>query len=338
MYGRIFLKGDDMKKIKWGIMATGNIAEKLAEAINFSKGSELYAVASRSVDKANSFAAKYKAVKYYGSYEELAEDSDIDVIYIATPMAQHYENAAMCIRNSRNVLCEKTITLDCKQFDELIKIAEENNVFFMEAMWMKFIPSFRLAKEWVESGKIGTVKAVRADLSSLCPYNPDNRFYAKSLGGGSLLDLGVYPLTFACEFLSYKPDEIITNAYIGESGVDYDASLLLRYKNGSFADSQIGFDFLKENKACIIGDKGSITFGNWFFCTTELTLRDKYGNVVETPQLSHQCNGYEYEVKEVEECLSEHRKQSLVNPLSNTRAILEIMDCCRAQWGLDFNK
>ena len=327
-----------MKTIKWGIMATGNIAEKLAEAISFSENSVLYAVASRSCEKAEQFAARFSAVKHYGSYEELAKDSDIDIIYIATPMAQHYENAAMCMKNGRNVLCEKTVTLDCKQFDELIKLAEEHNVFFMEAMWMKFIPAFRLAKSWVAQGRIGTVKAVRADLSSLCPYDPNNRFYAKSLGGGSLLDLGVYPLTFACEFLGYKPDEIITNAYIGDSGVDYDASLLLRYKNGSFADSQIGFDFLKENKACIIGNKGSITFGNWFFCTTELILRDIYGNVVEAPELKHLCNGYEYEVMEVEKCLSDGKKQSLINPLCNTRAVLEIMDCCRAQWGLDFDK
>lgn len=326
-----------MKKINWGIIATGKIAEKLAEAINYSENSVLYAVASRSNDKARAFAEKFGAGKYYGSYELLANDPDVDVIYIATPMAQHYENAKMCIEKGKNVLCEKTITLNCKQLDELISLAKKHNVFFMEAMWMKFIPAFRKAKEWVGTGKIGDIKLVRADLSSFCRYNPDDRLYANSLGGGSLLDLGVYPLTFACDFLGYKPNEIVTSAYIGRSNVDYDASLLLRYDNGSFADSQIGFDYMKENSACIIGDKGRITFGNWFFYTTDIKLYDELGNLVEAPTIIHNCNGYEYEVQEVEQCLEKVRKQSEINPLWHTRAVLEIMDKCREQWNLKFD-
>ena len=318
-------------------MATGKIAVKLAEAINYSENSVLHAVASRSEDKAGAFAEKYGAVKHYGSYEQLADDTDVDIIYIATPMAQHHENAKMCIEKGKNVLCEKTITLNCKQLDELIALAQKHNVFFMEAMWMKFIPAFRQAKEWVASGRIGDIKLVRADLSSLCPYNPDDRLYANSLGGGSLLDLGVYPLTFACDFLGYKPKEIVTNAYIGKSNVDYDASLLLRYENGKFADSQIGFDFMKENSACIIGDKGRIVFGNWFFCTTDIKLYDELGNLVAEPAITHDCNGYEYEVREAERCLDENKKQSDINPLWQTRAVLEIMDNCREQWNLKFD-
>lgn len=326
-----------MKKIRWGIIATGKIAAKLAEAINYSENSEFYAVASRSTDKAKAFAEKFRAEKYYGNYEQLADDKDVDIIYIATPMAQHFENAKMCIEKGKNVLCEKTITLNCKQLDELITLAEKNNVFFMEAMWMKFIPAFRQAKKWVDSGKIGSVKLVRADLSSFCPFDPDDRLYANSLGGGSLLDLGVYPLTFACDFLGYEPKEIITSAYIGKSNVDYDASLLLCYENGSFADSQIGFDFMKENSACIIGEKGRITFGNWFFCTTDIKLYDELGNPTEQPSITHGCNGYEYEVQEVEYCLINGKKQSAVNPLWQTRAVLKIMDECRRQWSLKFD-
>ncbi len=326
-----------MKKINWGIIATGKIAAKLAEAINYSDNSILYAVASRSDDKATAFAEKFGAIKHYGSYEQLAADENVDVIYITTPMAQHYENAKMCIEKGKNILCEKTVTLNCKQLDELIALAQKHNVFFMEAMWMKFIPAFRKAKEWVSSGKIGDIKLVRADLSSFCPYDPNDRLYANSLGGGSLLDLGVYPLTFACDFLGYKPKEIITSAYIGKSNVDYDASLLLRYDNGSFADSQIGFDYMKENSACIIGDKGRITFGNWFFCSTDIKLYDELGNLAEAPTICHNCNGYEYEVQEVEQCLDSGKKQSNINPLWQTRAVLEIMDECRRQWNLKFD-
>lgn len=329
-----------MNKTNWGIIATGSIAAKLAEAINSNENSVLYAVASRSENKAKAFAEKFGATKHYGSYEQLAADENVDVVYIATPMAQHYENAKMCIEKGKNVLCEKTITLNCKQLDELIALAQKHNVFFMEAMWMKFIPAFRQAKEWVASGRIGDIKLVRADLSSFCPYNPDNqydRFYTNSLGGGSLLDLGVYPLTFACDFLGYKPKETVTNAYIGKSNVDYDASLLLRYENGKFADSHIGFDFLKDNSACIIGDKGRIVFGNWFFCTCSVKLYDELGNLVAEPLITHDCNGYEYEVREVERCLDENKKQSDINPLWQTRAVLEIMDNCRKQWNLKFD-
>lgn len=329
-----------MNKTNWGIIATGSIAAKLAEAINSNENSVLYAVASRSENKAKDFAEKFGAIKHYGSYEQLAADENVDVVYIATPMAQHYENAKMCIEKGKNVLCEKTITLNCKQLDELIALAQKHNVFFMEAMWMKFIPAFRQAKEWVASGRIGDIKLIRADLSSFCPYNPDNpydRFYTNSLGGGSLLDLGVYPLTFACDFLGYKPKETVTNAYIGKSNVDYDASLLLRYENGKFADSHIGFDFLKDNSACIIGDTGRIVFGNWFFCTCSVKLYDELGNLVSEPAIAHDCNGYEYEVREVERCLDENKKQSDINPLWQTRAVLEIMDNCRKQWNLKFD-
>ena len=128
-----------MNKTNWGIIATGSIAAKLAEAINSNENSVLYAVASRSENKAKDFAEKFGAIKHYGSYEQLAADENVDVVYIATPMAQHYENAKMCIEKGKNVLCEKTITLNCKQLDELIAFAQKHNVFFMEAMWMKFI-------------------------------------------------------------------------------------------------------------------------------------------------------------------------------------------------------
>lgn len=173
-----------MNKTNWGIIATGSIAAKLAEAINSNENSVLYAVASRSENKAKDFAEKFGAIKHYGSYEQLAADENVDVVYIATPMAQHYENAKMCIEKRKNVLCEKTITLNCKQLDKLIALAQKHNVFFMEAMWMKFIPAFRQAKEWVASRRIGDIKLIRADLSSFCPYNPDNpydRFYTNSL-------------------------------------------------------------------------------------------------------------------------------------------------------------
>lgn len=324
-----------MNKIKWGIMAAGRIAATFADAVNFSEGSELYAVASRDEERAKAFAEKHNAEKYYSDYLSLVKDENVDIIYIASPMAQHYEQAKMCLELGRNVLCEKTITLNSKQLKELIAIAKEKNVFFMEAMWTKFLPAFLKAKQWVNEGKIGDIKMIRADFSNLCPFNENDRLFRNDLGGGCLLDLGVYPITLACEFLGYYPEEIISNAFIGKSGIDNDAAVILRYKD-AFADLSIGFDMENPNPAFIIGTKGRIRFSSWFFCTQDVMLYDDNGNLIEEFHNPHPKNGYEFEVYEAEKCLAEGKKQSDINPLSHTEATMAIMDKCRRDWGLVF--
>ena len=324
-----------MNKTNWGIIAPGRIASTFADALSAVDSAELYAVASRDEQRARDFAVKHGAQKYYGSYAALAEDKNVDVIYIASPMAQHYEQAKMCLSAGKNVLCEKTITLNGRQLAELMDLARANNVFFMEAMWMKFLPAFRKAKEWVQSDRIGSVRAVKAEFSNLCPFNSEDRLFKSSLGGGCLLDLGVYPITFACEFLGYSPREIISDMYIGKSGVDFDLSLVLRYENG-YADICAGFDMENENAAFVIGEKGRIRFGNWFFCTCDVMLYDDEGNLVEHYNCPHIKNGYEYEIIEVQSCLAEGLKESRINPLSHTAATMKIMDKCRADGGLVF--
>lgn len=325
-----------MDKIRWGIMATGRIAATFADAVNYVEDAELYACASRDEDRAKAFAEKFGVKKYYDNYETLADDENVDVIYIASPMAQHYEQAKMCLLKGKNVLCEKTITLNGSQLAELIDIAEKQNVFFMEAMWMKFLPAFLKAKEWVKDGRIGTPKMIKCDFSNLCPFNAEDRLFKSSLGGGCLLDLGVYPITLACEFLGYEPADIISNAYIGKSGVDFDASIILKYDD-SFAHLTAGFDIECQNPAFVIGDKGRIRFGNWFFCTDEVMLYDDDGHLLEHFKKPHLKNGYEFEIMEVHECLKQGKKQSDINSLYHTTATMKIMDECRKQWGLIFD-
>lgn len=325
-----------MDKIRWGIMATGRIAATFADAVNYVEDAELYACASRDEDRAKAFAEKFGVKKYYGDYGMLADDENVDVIYIASPMAQHYEQAKMCLLKGKNVLCEKTITLNGSQLAELIDIAEKQNVFFMEAMWMKFLPAFLKAKEWVKDGGIGIPKMIKCDFSNLCPFNAEDRLFKSSLGGGCLLDLGVYPITLACEFLGYEPADIISNAYIGKSGVDFDASIILKYDD-SFAHLTAGFDIECQNPAFVIGDKGRIRFGNWFFCTDEVMLYDDDGHLLEHFKKPHLKNGYEFEIMEVHECLKQGKKQSNINSLYHTTATMKIMDECRKQWGLRFD-
>lgn len=318
--------------INWGIMALGKIAHPFADAINHVQNAKLYAVASRTTEKAEEFAVRYGAEKAYGSYEELVCDKNVDIIYIASPMSCHYENARLCLEAGKNVLCEKSITLNSGELEELIAIAREKNVFFMEAMWMKFMPAFKQAKKWVAEGMIGEIELVRADFSCVNPYDPANRLFKPELGGGALLDLGVYPLTFITSFLGFEPEKITSSAVI-ENGIDVLEQVCLFYKE-AVGVSFSGFDKNRLNNAQIFGTKGSISFGNWFHSTDTVVLTDANGNVVERFRVPHPHNGYEYEIEECCRCVANGLSESPDNPLAHTAAVMRLMDKLRAEWGL----
>lgn len=329
-----------MKKINWGILATGKIAETLAKAMKFLESNpennmELSAVASRSLDKAEDFAKKHNIKKAYGSYEELVSDSDIDVVYIATPMSCHYENVKLCLNAGKNVLCEKSVTLNADEFKELMDLAKEKGLFLMEAMWMKCLPAFKKTKEWVDSGKVGNIKMIKADFSNAVKYDESDRLFINNLGGGAILDLGVYTISFVCSFLGTRPEEIHTYSHIGRSDVDFNDSIILKYKD-AYGITFCGFDFENENKAIIVGDKGRIVLGNWFFCTAETTLYDDMGNAVDKQVLPHMFNGYEFEILEVNKCLREGKLQSDIIPHSDTLDIMKIMETCLKQAGVKY--
>lgn len=324
-----------MDKVRWGIIAPGRIADTFAKALCNSEGSTLYAVASRDIRKAEEFAKKYSAQKFYGDYDSLFKDGGVDIVYIASTTAQHYSQAKSALMNGKNVLCEKTVTLNSAQFTELMNLAREKNLFFMEAMWMKFLPAFRKAKDWINEGRIGAVRMIKADFTNLCPFDENDRLYRNDLGGGCILDLGVYPLTFACDILGYRPFRVESAAYIGKTNVDYDASFILYYP-GAFARCDCGFDCENENAAFIVGSKGRIRFERWFFCTDTALLYDENGTLVEKYHHPHDVNGYEYEIYEVEKCLKQGKKESEINPMIHTLSVLQIMDNARQDWGLRF--
>jgi predicted dehydrogenase len=310
---------------KWGIMATGWIAERLADAINYVPDAELTAVASRGIEKAEAFGKRYGAKKCYGSYEELAADPDIDIIYIATPTSMHYDNVKLCFEHGKNVLCEKSLTVTAPETAELIKIAHEKKLFFMEAMWMKCFPTYRKAVELVKSGRIGEIKTIRVDISKAQHYDPNNRFFNKALGGGTLLDLGVYSVTFLTGFLGFDYKDLYARAYIGETGVDRDEIISFDYGN-AYTSSVVGFDIEDDNRAIIVGTKGRIDVGPDFWYADSFRIYNEHGDFVEEVKIPHLCNGYEYEVMEAQECLSEGLLESKIIPLSNTLRIMEIMD------------
>ena len=322
------------EQIRWGIIGTGKIARTFAEALRGTEGARLYAAASRTYDKARAFAGEFGFEKAYGSYRELAEDDGIDAVYIATPMASHYGDAMLCIRNGRNVLCEKSLALNLEQTEEMLSCAKEKGVFFMEAMWMKCRPVFLKVLEWIGEGRIGRPEFVKADFSNYIPFNSGDRLFRPDCGGGALLDLSVYPLTFA-DAVFGSPEEIISSAQI-LGGVDMNNSILLRYGDGRFTSADCGFRLQLRNNAMVSGMEGFITLGDWFHCTSEAELFDKEAKSVEKFVCEPEINGYEYEIREVHRCLRLGLKESPLVPHAGTVRVMKVMDECRRQWGMTF--
>ena len=324
-----------MNKVKWGILGTGAMAAIFAEALKGCEDAELYAAASRNEEKAALFAEKYGFGKSIGGYELLAADPEVDIIYIATPMSSHYDDTMMCLRRGKKVLCEKSAALNSSQLDDMITLAKEKKLFFMEAMWTKCRPSYRKAKQWAESGRIGKMNAVKADFCNIVPYDGNSRLFRSDCGGGALLDLGVYPITLAADFLGNYPCEIKSNAVISR-GVDISDSISLVYPNGAYADISAGFVTDTGNRAAVLGSDGFIIFEGGFVWSTAVTLYDKNGTVIEKFDYSNKVNGYEYEIEEVHECISEGLSESSIVKHCDTLAVMKIMDTCRGQWGLTF--
>ena len=323
-----------MKKYKWGVIGTGKIAHTFATALKHCENAELCAVASRTDEKARSFAEEFGFEGHYGSYREFAEKSNAEIVYIATPMTSHFDDAWLCLENGKNVLCEKSLTLNTAQTEKLLAFAKEKGLFFMEAMWMKCRPVYKKMKEWIASGLIGDIEYIKADFSNFIPYDENDRLFRADCGGGCLLDLGIYPITLTHDLLGV-PDEIISSAHM-MYGIDMSNSILFRYKNGAFSSMDNGFEIQLRNNAIISGTKGFITLGNWFHCTDEGILYDRNGKEIERLVRKDDINGYEYEIAEVHSCLEVGLKESPLVPHSDTIAVMKLMDECRAQWGMKF--
>lgn len=323
-----------MHKYKWGVIGTGKIAHTFATALAHCENAELCAVASRTDGKAKKFAEEFGFRSFYGSYKDFAENSDAEIVYIATPMASHFEDAWLCLENGRNVLCEKSLTLNTAQTEKLLAFAREKKLFFMEAMWMKCRPVYRKMKEWIASGSIGDIEYIKADFSNFIPFDENDRLFRADCGGGCLLDLGIYPITLTHDLLGV-PDEIISSAHM-MNGIDMSNSILFRYKSGAFSSMDNGFEIQLRNNAIVSGTKGFITLGNWFHCTEEGALFDREGREVEKFEFKDAINGYEYEIDEVHRCLDEGFTESPLVPHSDTVAVMKLMDQCRSQWGMKF--
>lgn len=313
--------------IKWGIIGLGNMAEKFAITVAGNKDGIIYAVSSRSLDKANSFAKRYGKCKAYGSYSDMLADTtlNLDIIYIATPVLSHYEIIKECLFANKNVLCEKPITCSATQFEELINIARHQNCFLMEGMWMKCLPTFRKAVEWIKQDKIGIVDLVRADFYKKEIINTNLTIYNSREGGGLLQDFGSYAIAFMTFFLKGVPKSLEYSNRTSSFNLDSDWHIIAHNKDVK-AFISLSSNFSSLSKAAIIGKKGSIEWDSQFNRTNKISLFDAQGKKTEEFVCDYKYEGLEYEVEEVTRCLRSKELESRIVPLIETLDTLKVMD------------
>jgi Predicted dehydrogenases and related proteins len=322
------------RTIKWGILGAGWIASQFARDLAHAENAEFTAVGSRSLDKAEDFAGKFGAKRAYGSYEELVNDAEVDIIYVATPHPSHRENVLQCLRAGKAVLCEKPFTVNAKEAEEIVQFAREKQIFLMEAMWTRFLPVIRKVREWIAEGRIGEVRLLKADFGFRTGFNPQGRLFDPALAGGALLDVGIYPLSFASMLFGSNPKQVLTTAQLGETGVDEECSILLSYDAGQTAMLNAAIRLNSGSDAYIIGTEGSIRIPS-FFNAKSATLVAADGSE-ETFSDDRTTLGYVYEAEAAGQYLREGKLESDVIPLDETLQLMQVMDGIRQQWGLRY--
>ena len=298
-----------MNKIfKWGIIGPGRIAQKFAAALEIVPNATLHAVASRDLKKARQFAATYKAPFFYDNYETLADNPDIDAVYIATPHTFHHAHVLLCLKKKKAVLCEKPMSVNFASTAEMILAARQNNVFLMEAMWTRFLPIIDKTMQLIKEGEIGEVKYLSADFGFVAPFDAKSRLYDLALGGGSLLDVGIYPL-FLALFILGKPDNIKAFSHLAATGADETTSAILFYKNGTMANILSSITAQTPITAEITGTKGTIILDRPWYKGASIRVR-KNDVITKTFSLPYGENGFEFQVMEVQKCLEQGLTES----------------------------
>jgi dihydrodiol dehydrogenase / D-xylose 1-dehydrogenase (NADP) len=315
---------------KWGILGCGNIAGKFAAGLQAVPDAQLFAVAARSESKAREFCKNHNAVKWHAGYEALAADPEIDVVYVATPHTFHKEHTILCLNNGKHVLCEKPFAINKKEAEEMAAAAKTKGLFLMEAMWTRFLPVIGKIRELLAGKAIGDVWMLTADFGFRPRFDPTARLFDPALGGGSLLDVGVYSVAMAFMVFNRRPSTLVSTAFLGATGVDEQAAAILRYDRGEIAllSSSISAD--TANEANIFGSAGSIRIPQfWRAVKATVSARDK-----KEIAIPFRANGYEYEAEEVMRCIRDGKTESDAMPLTESLAVMETMDSMRAQWGL----
>ncbi len=320
--------------IRWGILGTGNIAHQFARGLADTPDATLVAVGSRSIDTANTFADEFDVERRHPTYEELADDDGVDAVYVSTPHPFHRDNSILLLEHGKAVICEKPFTINAGDAKAVIDVARQRDVFLMEAMWTRYLPAVVRARELIAEGAIGDVRLVQADFGFRAGINPEGRLFNLALGGGALLDVGIYVISMASMILGPRPSRVASTTQIGETGVDEQSAFLLQYPGGELAVLSCAVRTGTAVEARVFGTEGSILLHGPFFKCGALTV--KRGGEEEHIDLPLEGNGYNYEAAEVGRCLRVGLKESDVMPLDETLMLMELMDSIRAQWGLSY--
>ena len=323
-----------MKKICWGIIGTGNIAKKFATGLTECEDAELVAVGSRKKETADKFADEFSVLRRHASYEALAEDGDVDLVYVATPHSMHRGNTILCLEAGKHVLCEKPFAINAGEAEEMIGVARGRKRFLMDAMWSRFQPVEVKARELIASGAIGEVRMVQSDFGFRAGVNPEARLFAPALGGGALMDVGVYNVGLAF-MLFGAPTEVRALAQLGETGVDEQTVVITRHEGGRLAYSSTAIRLTTTHEAVIFGTEGWIRIDQpWWRCDgLTLEVHGKDPRHIDAPMKG---NGYNYEAQEVMDCIRAGRLESDVMPLDETLSIMRTLDEIRRQIGLRY--
>jgi predicted dehydrogenase len=324
-------QGASMRSINWGIIGTGRIAAIFAEGLSALPDARLLAIGSRRRETATAFGDRFNVPRRYGSYDELVDDPDLDVIYVASPHTLHYAHTRLCLEAGKAVLCEKPFTVNAREAANLIELARSRRGLLVEAMWTRWLPSMARLRQLLADGVIGDLRMLQADFGFRAAFNPYSRLFDRTLAGGGLLDVGVYCVSLASMIFG-KPDRVVGLAEIGATGVDEQAAMVLGYPGGQLAVLATGVRTSTPIEATIMGTDGAIRVHAPWYSATRLTItRDGRSETIDVP---FEGNGYAYEAAEVGRLLRAGAIESDVLPLSETLAIMDTMDQLRAQWGV----
>lgn len=323
--------------VRWGILATGGIAHSFAADLIMSPGNELAAVGSRRLESAESFAAEFATTttpRAHGSYQALADDPDVDVIYVATPHSGHHEATLTCLRAGKSALVEKAFTINAAEAEELVGEARARGLFLCEAMWTRWNPALCRIRELIAAGEIGTVRVVAADFGFAFDGPPSHRLVDPALGGGALLDLGIYPISLASMLLG-PPTEAKALSTPYATGADGITTVIGRHAGGAISTSTCSLESVQTASVTICGTAGRIDIAPPLYFPTTFTV-SRHGHPAEVVTVPHEGKGYLYEIAEVRRCLEAGLGESPDMPLDETVALMRLMDDVRAEIGLRY--
>lgn len=325
-----------MNNLRWGILGTGRMAGIMAAQLGDmrAEGMEVAAVGSRDVRTAQAFAARHAVPRFWGSCDELAADRDVDVVYVATPHSLHADNMLACVRAGKSVLCEKPFTLNAPQARSVIEAARQGGVFLMEAMWTRYLPAVAAVRSLIESGAIGRVQLIVGGGAFVPNADEGGYLLDKALGGGALLDAGVYLVSMASMILG-QPTRIQASGVLGATGVDENDAILLEHSGGALALLYISLRSRRAPDLEILGDAGRIAVAAPIFKPAEITLTSRDGAIT-TTRYPVVGSGYGYQIRAVVAALNGGRRECPIMPLDETLSILTTMDTIRGQIGLRY--